>query len=311
MIIFRLNTAARSIRPCSTLTFMLGIFVPLLSCLSLAQSTRSLDQLTMAEKIDRAKPFHLEHSESVEPFTIIDNVHYVGAKNIASYLITTPDGHFLLDTGVREMGDSIRSNIKKLGFEPRDIKILLSSHAHFDHVQGHEEMRKTTGAKVMAVGDDAKALQEGKDLSPLGFEGWDPVEIDTVLKHGDVVSLGATSLTAINVPGHTQGCTVWTMNVEDNKKTFELAFFGCSGPNNGVKITDNEKFPNLVEDTLLGYQRLKTISPDIYLNGHPHELFETRMPAIRSGERPHPILTQQPWSEFVNELETNFQQRIQ
>jgi len=251
----------------------------------LAQKAKTLDQLSMAEKVVRAKPFHSQHSEPVEPFTIIGNVHYVGAKNIASYLITSDEGHFLLDSGVREMGETILANIQALGFDPSEIKIMLSSHAHFDHVQGHEALRLATGAKVMAIGEDAHALQVGRDLSPLGFEGWDPVEVDRVLEHGDVLTLGDTKLKAINVPGHTQGCTVWTMELDDNGMKFSLAFFGCSGPNNGVKVANNKKFPNLVEDTLLGYSRLRGINPDIYLNGHPHELFESRMSEMQAGDR--------------------------
>src|SRR5262245_16707688 len=112
--------------------------------------------------------FHGPMSEAVEPFRIIGNIHYVGARNIASYLITTPEGHIMIDTGTKEMHTVIRGNVEKLGFKLQDVKILLSGHAHFDHVQGHAAMKKATGARVMAIGEDAAALAAGTDRSPLG-----------------------------------------------------------------------------------------------------------------------------------------------
>src|SRR6266403_3525710 len=116
--------------------------------------------------------FHGEMSQPVEPYRIVGNIYYVGARNIASYLITTPEGHIMIDTGTKEMHDVVRANVAKLGFKLQEIKILLSGHAHFDHVQGHAAMKKATGAKVMAIGEDAAALSAGADLSPLGDEGW-------------------------------------------------------------------------------------------------------------------------------------------
>src|SRR5438876_9247328 len=105
--------------------------------------------------------FHAEMSQPVEPFRIIGNIYYVGARNIASYLITTPEGDIMIDTGTKEMHEVILANVAKLGFKLQDIKILLSGHAHFDHVQGHAAMKKVTGAKVMAIGEDARALSAG------------------------------------------------------------------------------------------------------------------------------------------------------
>jgi len=271
---------------------------------------RYVDEMPMTLKQRLAEPFHTEQSEAVEPFTILGNVHYVGAKNIASYLITTEAGHILLDSGVREMEQAILENIAKLGFEVRDVQILLSSHAHFDHIQGHEALRKATGARVHAMVGDAEALRAGKDLSPLGFEGWPPVQVDRVLRDGDEVSLGGTVMTAHRIPGHTPGCTVWTMPVVDRDATFSLAFHGCNGPNRGVRLIGNENFPSLVEDARAGFERLRALRPDLYLTGHPAELFAGRMQAMRDGVRPHPLTTQQPWLELVAELENRFSEQL-
>src|SRR5262244_1902131 len=112
-----------------------------------------------------AETIHGDWSAPVEPFRVVGNIYYVGAVNIASYLITTPEGHILLDTGTREMEPVVRASIEKLGFKLTDIHILLSGHAHYDHVQGHAAMKRATGARVMALGDDATALSSGTDRS--------------------------------------------------------------------------------------------------------------------------------------------------
>jgi len=255
--------------------------------------------------------FHGRQSEAVEPFRIVGNIYYVGARNIASYLITTPEGHIMIDTGTKEMHDVVRTNVAKLGFKLQDIKILLSGHAHFDHVQGHAAMKKLTGAKVMAIGEDARALSAGTDLSPLGDEGWEPVKVDRVLKDGDTVKLGGTTLRAVWTPGHTPGCTTWTTRVEEKGRPYSVVFQACARPNAGVKLIGNSKFPRLVEDTLHTFQVQKTLKPDIYLPMHPESYFAGKVERIKAGETPHPLLDPEAYSKMIAETEANFQKRVQ
>jgi metallo-beta-lactamase class B len=257
--------------------------------------------------------FHGPYSQPEEPFRLIGNIHYVGAKNIASYLITTPQGHILIDTGTTEMTPVITGNVEKLGFKLRDIKIMLSSHAHFDHIGGHAAMKKLTGARVMAIRQDADALEAGKDLSPLGDKGWTPVKVDRVLKDGDTVALGGTTLRASWAPGHTPGCTVWTTTVPDAGKTYSVAIFGCGGPNGGVKLVGNQKFPTLVDDTMASFRKLKMLKPDIYVSGHPQMLFAGKIDRMKAGERPHPLLDpgSQAWAKMLDDAEANFMKRVQ
>ncbi|HYS25098.1 MAG TPA: subclass B3 metallo-beta-lactamase, partial [Vicinamibacterales bacterium] len=203
--------------------------------------------------------FHGPYSQPEEAFRLVGNIYYVGAKNIASYLITTPQGHILVDTGTTEMTPVITANVEKLGFKMRDIKIMLSSHAHFDHIGGHAAMKKLTGARVMAIKQDADALEAGKDLSPLGDEGWTPVKVDRVLKDGDTVALGGTTLRAVWAPGHTPGCTVWTTTVPDSGRNYSVAIFGCGAPNGGVKVVGNPKFPTLADDAMATFRKLKML----------------------------------------------------
>jgi metallo-beta-lactamase class B len=256
--------------------------------------------------------FHGPYSQPEEAFRLVGNIYYVGAKNIASYLITTPQGHILVDTGTTEMTPVITASVEKLGFKLRDIKIMLSSHAHFDHIGGQAAMKKLTGARVMAIRQDAEALEAGKDLSPLGDEGWTPVKVDRVLKDGDTVSLGGTTLRAIWAPGHTPGCTVWTTNVADGGRSYSVAIFGCGGPNGGVKLVGNQKFPTLVGDTMSTFRKLKMLKPDIYVSGHPQMLFAGKIDRMKAGERPHPLLDlgSQAWAKMLDDAQAAFEKRV-
>jgi metallo-beta-lactamase class B len=256
--------------------------------------------------------FHGAYSQPEEAFRLVGNIYYVGAKNIASYLVTTPQGHILVDTGTTEMTPVITANVEKLGFKMRDIKIMLSSHAHFDHVGGHAAMKKLTGARVMALKQDADALEAGKDLSPLGDEGWMPVKVDRVLKDGDTVALGGTTLRAVWAPGHTPGCTVWTTTVPDGGRNYSVAIFGCGAPNGGVKLIGNPRFPTLVDDALGTVRKLKMLHPDIYVSGHPQMLFAGKIERMKAGERPHPLLDPgaQAWAKMLDDAEAAFEKRV-
>ena len=256
--------------------------------------------------------FHGPYSQPEEPFRLIGNIYYVGAKNIASYLVVTPQGSILIDTGTTEMTPVITANVEKLGFKMRDIKIMLSSHAHFDHIGGHAAMKKLTGARVMAIKQDADALEAGKDLSPLGDEGWPAVKVDRVLKDGDTVALGGTTLRAVWAPGHTPGCTVWTTSVPDAGKTYSIAIFGCGGPNGGVKLVGNQRFPTLVDDTLATFRKLKMLKPNIYVTGHPQMLFAGTIERMKANERPHPLFDDgsTAWAKMLDDAQAAFEKRV-
>jgi metallo-beta-lactamase class B len=270
-----------------------------------------LDLLSAEEKIANGQSFHTHQSEPVEPFLILGNIYYVGASNIASYLITSPDGHFLIDTGVQSMTATIKNNVEALGFQMRDIKIILSSHAHFDHIQGHAIMKRMTGAQVFVMDADADALEAGQDLSPLGFEGWEPVQVDRRLQDGEAITLGGVTLTATWAPGHSPGCTTWGMDTVDSGETMKVVFFGCNGPNDGVQLIDNPRFPTLVEDAVFGFDNMAKLQADIYLTGHPQVPFAGIEHQMRVQLRPHPLLQQQPWAEFIADRKADFERRVQ
>jgi metallo-beta-lactamase class B len=194
------------------------------------------------------------------------------------------------------------------------VKILLSGHAHFDHVGGHAALQQATGAKVMALTADVPALTSGKDLSPLGAEGWQPVHVDRVLQDGAVVRLGTTQLRAVLAPGHTPGCTVWTTQTKDDQpgptRSYAVAFYACAGPNQSVELLDNPKFPSLVADTRRAFARLKKLHPDIYLLMHPKSQFAETAESIKAGVRPHPLHDPAAWHKVLDEGATAFEARV-
>lgn len=161
----------------------------------------------------QADPTSRSWNQPVEPFRIAGNLYYVGASDIAAYLVATPEGHILLDGGFVETVPLIRESVKKLGFKIEDVKILLNTHAHYDHAGGLAELKKITGAKLHASKADAPALARGGRNDPLLGDKFPfpPVEVDRLLQDGDTVTLGGSTLTARLTPGHTAGCTTWTM----------------------------------------------------------------------------------------------------
>jgi metallo-beta-lactamase class B len=253
-----------------------------------------------------------EWTKPMEPFKILGNVYYVGAQNIGSYLFTTPQGHILLDTGMPAMHQAVKANIEKLGFKLSDIKIMISSHAHIDHIGGHAEMKKATGAQVVALAQDAKALESGKDLSPVEYLPWAPVKVDRVIKDGDTVSLGGVTLKAVWTPGHTPGATTWVTTITDGGRAYNVVFPGGAGPNPGPLVVGNPKHPTLSEDTLGTFRTLRALNPDIQLPGHPGQLLMGKIDAVKSGVRPHPLLV--PAGEWVKGLdaqEAAFRKRME
>src|SRR5574341_1542405 len=161
-------------------------------------------------------------NQPFKPFRIIGNIYYVGTNNLACYLITTPGGHILIDTGMQEFAPLVLANITALGYKLKYVRIILSGHAHFDHVAGHADVKVATGAQVYASESDAVTLESGgtKGFHPLN--SYKPVKVDRIIKDGEIVRLGSVALKAHLTPGHTEGNTTWTTTVEENGKKYEV-----------------------------------------------------------------------------------------
>jgi metallo-beta-lactamase class B len=207
-----------------------------------------------------------------EPFTVVGPIHYVGTKDLAAYLITTPAGHILIDGAVPSMGSAIEQSIGALGFKIQDIKILLTTQAHFDHVGTLAHLQKVSKASVRIMqGDDTLVADGGKSDYLLGGDvatRFPPVKVDVVLKDGDTVSLGGVTLTAIKTAGHTPGCTTYTMSVTDKGRTYAVVFPGSTTVNPGTRLVKNPSYPGIADDYRRTFDRLAALKPDIFLPAH-------------------------------------------
>jgi metallo-beta-lactamase class B len=245
-------------------------------------------------------------TQPFEPQRIADNLYFVGTRGLSSFLLVTREGNILIDTGLEESVPLVRANIEKLGFKIADIKIMLSSHTHFDHVAGHAEMQRLTGATIMALGEDAAALSSGTDNSALGARGWKPAKVGRVLKDLDTVSLGGVTLTAHHTPGHTKGCTAWTTTVTDTGQTYNVVFVGCASINQGVKLLGNTRHPTIVGDYARTFKVLKELRADIFLAQHPSMFrLEDKVKRLKPGA-PNPFVDPQGYRDFVAGQERNY-----
>lgn len=200
---------------------------------------------------------------------VVGNVYYVGSKELASYLIVTPEGHMLINSGYEETVPLIRASVESLGYKMRDIKILLSSHAHSDHVAGHALLQELTGAKVYVMrGDDEVISSGGKGQYQYTNSRWKPCAVDRVLKDGDEVTLGGTTLVARRTPGHTRGCTTWTWQVTDGDKKYNVVVIGSPNVNPGYRLVKNESYPEIAEDFAKTFELLKSFPCDVFLGAH-------------------------------------------
>jgi metallo-beta-lactamase class B len=207
--------------------------------------------------------------QKFEPLRIVGNIYFVGTRGLSSFLIMTPAGGIVIDSGEAETVPFIRANVETLGFRMADVKILLTGHAHFDHVGGHADLKRMTGAQVMVMDADREALESGVDRSALGGSGWKPVAVDRVLKDGDTVTLGGTTLTARSTPGHTQGCTTWTTAAVQDGRTYQVAFVCSVTINEGVRLVGNTRVPSIAQHYAQSFRALRALTPDVFVAQHP------------------------------------------
>ncbi len=206
------------------------------------------------------------------PFKIADNLFYVGSKGLASYLITTPQGHILINSDLEESVPLLRTSVEKLGFKFGDIKILLISHAHWDHNAGSATIKRLTGAKYLVMDADVPAVESGgkNDFHYANDASthYPATKVDRVIRDGEEVKLGGAALVAHITPGHTKGCTTWTMKVQENGKTYNVVIIGSPNVNPGYKLVNNATYPGIAADYERTFRVLKGLPIDIFLGAH-------------------------------------------
>lgn len=202
------------------------------------------------------------------PFKVIGNIYYVGTTGVSSWLITTPRGHFLLDGGLPQTPPQIIANIQTLGFDIRDVKYLLNSHAHFDHAGGLAALQKATGATLAASAADRGVLETGRvGYGPTSDISVPPVRVGRIVRDGDRLSLGGVSLIAHLTPGHTPGCTSWSVDVRGDDGALHHAFFHCSTTTGGQTLVP-ESYPGMIADYRATFAYMRKVDADIFLANH-------------------------------------------
>lgn len=217
-----------------------------------------------------AIPCLLSAQKIFPPLRIIANVYYVGDNDLASYLIVTPKGNILINTGYEYTVPEIRSRIATLGFKFADTKILLVTHAHSDHAAGEAAVKRLTGAKMLAMQEEVELLETGGKTDYLfGNSGWfPPVKVDRALKDGEKIELGGAVITAYLHPGHTKGSTSYAMDVAEGGQTYHVLIANLGNINDGTVLLHNPKYPKIVEDYARTFAAQKQLPCDVFLTSH-------------------------------------------
>jgi metallo-beta-lactamase class B len=257
---------------------------------------------------DWVKPF--------PPHRVMGNLYYVGSEGLASYLITTPQGNILINSSLEQSVALIQASVEKLGFKFGDTKILLISHAHWDHCAGSAKVKAMTHAKYMVLDADVPVVESGgkKDFRYGNDTGshYPATKVDRVLHDGDEVRLGDVVLVAHKTAGHTKGCTTWTMKVRDDKsgKTFDVVIVGSPNVNPGYKLVNNAEYPQIAQDYEHEFSVLKALPCDIFLGAHgAYYDMAAKYPKLADGGQ-NPFIDPQGYQAYIADRETSFKEEL-
>lgn len=242
-------------------------------------------------------------NDSFPPHKIMDNMYYVGTKELATFLFVTPDGLILMNSNYEASVPVIKAGVEKLGFKFSDVKILIAGHAHPDHVEGDAMVKEMTGAQVVVGRLDEAATRTFK---PGGKEH----PIDRLVDEGDTVTLGGTTLTAHVMPGHTQGCLAWSTNLKENGKTYYM-FIECSL--NGQFLGSLTQYPGIIDDFRATYKKARTFPVEAWVSSHAsfYGLPEKYAKLEKRGPSdPNPFVDPEGYKAHVDQFEKSFEEAL-
>ena len=219
-------------------------------------------------------------------FRVIGNLYGVGSYDLSVFLITTDDGHILINTGLRDSTQMIRNNIESLGFSLEDVKILLTQQAHWDHTAALAEIKEITGAEIWATVRDARVLEDGGFSDPHfgGRESFRPVDVDKIIRDGEVIRLGELELTVHHHPGHTEGSSSYSMAViGEDEEEYNVLVANMGTINNGKNLTVDPTYNGVAEDFIATYEKQKQLEVDVWVAAHNsqynmHEKYRSGQP---------------------------------
>jgi len=248
------------------------------------------------------------------PFRIAGNLYYVGSKGLASYLVATPQGNILINSDLEANAPLLQASIEKLGFRFKDTKILLISHAHWDHDAGSAKIKELTGTQYMVMDADVPVVESGgKADFQYGNRTeflYKPVKVDRVLHDGDEVKLGDAVLVAHLTPGHTKGCTTWTMKVAEAGKTYDVVIVGSPNVNPGYKLVNNSGYPQIAQDYEKMFGVLTSLPCDIFLGAHGGYFdMEEKYARLKPGAA-NPFVDPEGYKKFVTEKDQEFRAEL-
>jgi len=256
---------------------------------------------------------HSDWNEPFPPHRIADHLYYVGSKGLSTYLITTSKGHILINSSYVRTVPLIRASVEQLGFKFSDVKILLGSHAHADHMEGNALVKELTGAQVYVMrGDDDVVASGGKGQYPYpATKEWKPCKVDRVLNDGDQVTLGEATLTAHLTPGHTRGCTTWTMQAFDGGKKYDVVIVGSPNVNTGYQLVHNRDYPEIAHDFARTFRVLKALRCDIFLGAHgSYYDMEAKYAKLKAGQA-NPFVDPAGYRAYIDDREQAYRKILE
>jgi metallo-beta-lactamase class B len=259
-----------------------------------------------------------------EPFRIAGNLYYVGANDVTSFLITGPQGHILIDGGYPGTPPLIMASIAKLGFKITDVKVLLNSHAHFDHAGGLAELQKASGAQLWISEGDADAVASGgvddasntflpaTILAHMRIVSYPAPRVDHRFNDGAKIRVGPIELTAHITPGHTRGCTTWTFPVRDGNRVLNVVDKCSLNLLAGMKLTEPERYPGIRADFERSFRTLRNLPVDIWVTSHAKEFGRWRkfQESQRAADPVAPFIDRAGYYASIDSSETSFRRLL-
>ncbi|HWA86176.1 MAG TPA: subclass B3 metallo-beta-lactamase [Opitutus sp.] len=257
---------------------------------------------------------HPEWVEPQPPFHLAGPLYYVGSKDLATYLVVTPAGDILINSCLEENVPMIQKSIAQLGFKFTDVKILLISHAHWDHDAGSALVKKLTGARYMVMDADLPTVESGGradfNYGNIAATFYPPATVDRILHDGDVVSLGGIDLVAHLTPGHTRGCTTWTMKISDGDRELNAVIIGSPNVNPGYKLVGNAPYPQIADDFARTFRTLKALPCDLFLGAHGDYFgLAAKYAKLKAGAA-NPFIDPEGYQKYITEKDRAFRDEL-
>jgi metallo-beta-lactamase class B len=257
-------------------------------------------------------PANLEWNRPVEPFRIVGNVYYVGASDVSAFLFATPAGHILLDTGFRETVPILENNIRELGFRFEDVRLLLASHAHYDHAGGIAEVKARTKARLLVNPAETDLFMHGGkgDFAFGDKYAFPPVRPDGRIHDGEAIGLGGTVLLAHFTPGHTKGCTSYSARIREGARTYDVVF-PCSMTAPGYRLKANKRYPGLISDFEASFDKLSALACDIFVGGHSWDFgLEAKRRKLQAGTADNPFVDPNGYRQWLAKSRSAFHSQL-